>query len=84
MIKKRKYEGVNNQSLPSHSESQLLKYIAEYNPSVVSFGQYAKTRDDFFVYPLSNTEKKCQKTFGILSEKSNLSHRKINREKLHH
>ena len=45
---KGKYKGASNQSLPSHSESQLLKYIAEYNPRVVSFGQYAKTRVEFF------------------------------------
>ena len=48
MKKKGKYEGANNQSLPSHSESQLLKYIAEYNPRVLSFGQYAKTKVEFF------------------------------------
>ena len=27
MVIKGKYEGANNKSLPSHSESQLLKYI---------------------------------------------------------
>ena len=48
MVKKGKYEGASNQSLPSHSELQMLKYIAEYNPRVVLFGQYAKTKVKFF------------------------------------
>ena len=48
MVTKGKYKGASNQSLSSSSESQLLQYLIEYNPSVVSFGQYAKTRVDLF------------------------------------
>ena len=45
MVAKGKYKRASNQSfLPSLIESLLLKFLVEYNPSLVSFEQYTKTR----------------------------------------
>ena len=46
MIKKGKYEGACNQSLPSHSELQLLKYIRLISYSEVKVSKRAKVRVD--------------------------------------
>lgn len=80
MVEKGEYKRETYQSPPSEIETQLLKYVAEKNQIVVTFGQYAKTRVNFS--PIRNTtgtatKMKGQKPVGILSEQSILFQKKM-------